>query len=140
MTIEPPLPVAEGPTPVSWRDSVVPVLGLFTSFGTLICCALPALLVALGFGAVVAGLVSAAPQIVWLSENKVVVFAVAGALLAGAGVLQWRARHAPCPSDPAQALACRRLRRFNLIVYGVSVAIYLAGAFFAFLAAEIFFA
>ena len=38
-------------------------LSLFTSTGTLICCALPALLVSIGAGAVMAGLIEAVPQI-----------------------------------------------------------------------------
>lgn len=139
MSAEGGLPAAEGPQPLTWRDSVVPVLGLFTSFGTLVCCALPALLVSLGMGAVVAGLVSAAPQIVWLSENKEYVFAGAGVLLSLAGVLQWRARNAPCPADPRAARACLRLRRFNAAVYGVAVAIFAVGAFFAFAAGPLFF-
>jgi hypothetical protein len=45
-------------------------LSLFTSFSTLICCALPALLVALGAGAVLSTLVSHVPQLVWVSEHK----------------------------------------------------------------------
>ena len=46
------------------------LLTLFTSGGTLICCALPALLVSLGAGAVMASVVSSVPQIVWFSEHK----------------------------------------------------------------------
>ena len=45
-------------------------LSLFTSTGTLICCALPALLVSIGAGAVMAGLIEAVPQITWLGKNK----------------------------------------------------------------------
>ncbi len=50
--------------------------------GTLICCALPIVLVALGAGSVVASLVSTAPWLVVLSRNKEWVFLVAGGLLA----------------------------------------------------------
>ena len=46
--------------------SVLPTLTLFGSFSTLLCCALPALLVSLGAGAVTIGLVSAVPQLIWL--------------------------------------------------------------------------
>jgi hypothetical protein len=45
-------------------------LSLFTSFGTLLCCALPSLLVLLGLGATVASLLSAAPWLVSLSHHK----------------------------------------------------------------------
>ena len=39
---------------------------LFASTGTLVCCALPAVLVALGAGAALSSLVAVFPQIVWL--------------------------------------------------------------------------
>ena len=108
------------------------LVSVFTSSGTLICCALPALLVSLGAGATLAGLVSTFPQLIWLSEHKLAVFSLAGLMLAGAGFLQWRARFLPCPADPKLAAACTRTRRVSQWIYGVSVAIYLIGVLFAF--------
>jgi hypothetical protein len=108
-------------------------LSIFASSSTLVCCALPALLVALGAGATLAGLVSAVPQLVWLSANKGLLFGLAAAMLAVAGTLQYRARHAPCPVDPRLAAACARTRRIGLRVYLLSLAIYLVGVVFAFL-------
>ncbi len=108
------------------------VLSLFASSSTLICCALPALLVALGAGAALSGLVGAFPQIVWLSEHKVGLFIFAGLMLAASGGLQWINRNAPCPIDPALRDACLRTRKVSTRVYWVSVAIYLVGGFFAF--------
>ena len=108
-------------------------LSVFTSGSTLICCALPALLVALGAGAALAGLVSAVPQLVWLSEHKGPLFAIAGTMLVVAGVLQWQARKAAaCPADPALGAACEVTKDYSLRVYWASVAIYVVGAFFAF--------
>ena len=86
------------------------MLALLTAGGTLVCCVLPAAMVALGAGAALAGLVSAVPQLVWLSAHKGWVFGVAGLALAGSGLLLLRARRAPCPADPALARACTRLR------------------------------
>jgi hypothetical protein len=111
---------------------LVSVLSLFASSSTLICCALPALLVALGAGAALSGLMGAFPQIVWLSEHKISLFITAGVLLAASGWLQWRNRYAPCPVDPALRDACLRTRKVSLRVYWVSVGIYLVGGFFAF--------
>jgi hypothetical protein len=108
------------------------VLSLFASSSTLICCALPALLVALGAGAALSGLVGAFPQIVWLSEHKVGLFIFAGIMLAASGALQWFNRNAPCPIDPALRDACLRTRKLSLRVYWVSVEIYCVGGFFAF--------
>jgi len=112
---------------------IVAFLSLFTSLGTLLCCALPALLVTLGMGAALAGLVGAVPQIVWLSENKLWLFAAGAILLGGGGYLQWRARFEPCPLDPVQARACTAARRSSKVFYFVSLGIYSIGAFFAFL-------
>ena len=123
-------PSAAARPPSSW----ISWLSIFTSAGTLVCCALPAALVAVGAGATLAGLVSAVPQLVWLSENKAAVFGVAAAMLLAAGAMQWRARFAPCPADPRLAAECLRARRASNWVYCVSLAIFATGAFFAFVA------
>lgn len=109
-------------------------LALFTSFGTLICCALPAMLVTLGAGAVVAGLVTAAPQIVAISVYKDYVFAGAGVLLLIAAGARYASRNAPCPADPAAADACRRLRRVSGWLLAAAGTVYAVGFFFAYLA------
>ena len=108
------------------------VASLFASSGTLVCCALPALLVGLGAGAVLSSLVSVVPQLVWLSEHKEGLFIAAGLMLAASGWLQWRNRTAPCPTDPALRSACLRTRKASARVYGVSVLIYAVGGWFAF--------
>lgn len=108
------------------------VASLFATSGTLVCCALPALLVALGAGAALSSLVSIFPQVVWLSEHKEAVFAGAGLMMAGSGALQWRNRHAPCPTDPALRDACLRTRKTSKVLYIASVALYLIGGWFAF--------
>lgn len=100
---------------------------LFGSLSTLLCCALPALLVALGLGATVAGMVSAVPQLVWLSERKDALFLGCALLLALAGWLRWRSRNDPCPLDPGLAAACGRARRWGGVVYWLSVGIFFLG-------------
>lgn len=116
------------------QSKLASLLSLFTSSGTLVCCALPALLVTLGAGAALSSLVSAVPQLVWLSEHKEAVFVVAALMLAIAGYMQWRARTLPCPTDTALAATCTRTRKFSLRMYFVSLAIFLTGGFFAFIA------
>ncbi|MCE2945036.1 MAG: hypothetical protein ACK5S2_07120 [Lysobacteraceae bacterium] len=105
---------------------------LIASSGTLVCCVLPAVMVSLGAGATLAGLVTAVPQLIWLSERKGLVFGVAAVALAVAGALLCRARSAPCPADPALARACARLRRWSNGLYGFSVLATITGAVFAF--------
>ena len=108
------------------------VASLFASSGTLVCCAIPALLVALGAGAALSSLIAAVPQLVWLSEHKEGLFLVAGAALALAGALQWRNRSAPCPVEPRLRAACLGTRRVSRRVWIASVALYAIGGWFAF--------
>jgi len=121
------------------KDTVLPTLSLFTSVGTLLCCALPALFVTLGAGAALAGLVSSAPWLVALSKYKVWTFSISGLMILFAGFMRWKSRNAPCPIDPVQARACMRLRRISAWVYWLSVAVWCVGFFFAFLAVHIFY-
>lgn len=116
------------------KSGILDTLTLFASLSTLICCALPALLVTLGAGAALAGVVSAAPQLVWLSERKVALFILAGVLLVTSGALRYINRHAPCPIDPVQAQACAKLRALSRRLYLNSCVIYAIGFFFAFMA------
>ena len=108
------------------------VASLFASSGTLVCCALPALLVSLGAGAVMSSLVSAVPQLVFLSDHKEALFTLAGVMLAASAVLQWRNRNAPCPIDLRLRQACLRTRKFSKRMLGTSIAIYAVGGWFAF--------
>lgn len=121
-----------------WKTNIVPFFSLFTSLGTLVCCALPALFVTLGAGAALAGLVSAAPWLVALSAHKAWVFGGSGIMIVCGGWMRWNARHAPCPIDPAQARACMRLRRVSAYLYWGSVGVWMTGFFFAFIAVRVF--
>lgn len=118
----------------SRSEKILAGLSLLTSASTLVCCAMPALFVTLGAGAALAGLVSNFPQLVWFTEQKQWVFAIAALLLLAGGALQWRARNAPCPVEPQAATACMKLRRMGRIIYAVSVLLYATGFFFAFIA------
>jgi len=109
-------------------------LSLFTSFSTLLCCALPALLVTLGMGAALIGLVQNVPELIWFSAHKIYFFAFSGILLAFTGAMQWKNRNAPCPIDAEKARACMRLRKTSKWIYLVSLGIYSIGFFFAFIA------
>lgn len=108
------------------------VATLFATSSTLVCCAIPALLVALGAGAALSSLVSVFPQVVWLSEHKEALFAVSGAALALSGWIQWRNRTAPCPTGPARRDACLRTRKAARRVYAASLGLFLVGGWFAF--------
>lgn len=120
-----------------YKQTLLPMLSLFGSMGTLVCCALPALFVTLGMGAALAGLVSTAPWLVVISEYKVIVFLVAGLLLLASAGLQWQARNQPCPVDIKQAKVCANLRKISWVILVISILIYLIGFFFAFVAVKL---
>ncbi len=107
------------------------IMSLFTSGATLLCCALPALLIALGAGAALSTLFAAVPQLNWFAEHTGKVLSIAALMLILGGWLPWRTRNAPCPADPAVAAACMRTRRRSLAVYTVSVGLFSIGTAFA---------
>ena len=122
---------------MSVRAIILEVLTILSSFSTLLCCALPAALVSVGAGAALASVVTSVPQLVWLSEHKVPLFAFAGVTLLLAGASAYRNRNAPCPADPVQAKSCIRLRRWTARIFYVSAAMYVIGFLFAFVLSKI---
>ena len=137
-------PVATTHSPnTEGRSKVLGFLSLFSSLGTLLCCALPSLFVLFGLGATVASFLSAAPWLVTLSQHKSWVFLIAGLMIAGNFTYvcwiapRFRAQAVACsPDDPG---ACQTASRFSRIVLWISAAIYLFGFFTAFLLGPIFF-
>lgn len=109
------------------------LLSLFASSSTLICCAIPALLVSLGAGAALASLVAVFPQIVWISEHKEIIFSIAALLIIVTGFIQWRNQNAPCPIDVELRNACLKTRKVSLRIYLFSLGLLLIGAWFAFI-------
>lgn len=114
------------------KEGFINYLTLFGSMGTLICCALPSLLVSLGMGAVLAGLASNVPGLIWVSENKGLVFTFAGLMLLFNGFILWSNRNTPCPIDPKLRDACISGRQTSKIIYFVSLSIFALGFIFAF--------
>ena len=119
------------------RSGALSFLSLFTSLGTLLCCALPSLLVLFGLGATVATVLSDVPWLVSLSHHKHLVFIVSGLLITGNFVYvhviapKLQMRNGACdPSDPA---ACQAASRFSRIVLWCSAGLYLIGFFSAYL-------
>ena len=102
---------------------------LAAALGTLICCALPSLLVLLGFGTTVAAVVSAAPWLVVLSENKVPVFLAAGLFIVGSRLY---AEYITPRVTPVGASCPPSLSRLTRAVWWTSVGVYTVGFFVAF--------
>lgn len=117
-----------------WQQgSGVTWLTLFASTGTLICCALPIVLVTLGLGATVAALTSTLPFLITLSQHKSWVFAFSGVMLAVSGWLLYRPGRV-CPTDPKLGELCNKAQLWNRRIYWTSVSIWGIGLFAAYLA------
>ena len=113
-------------TGVSW-------LTLFASSGTLVCCALPIILVTLGMGATVAALTSALPFLIVLSKHKIQVFAFSGLMLLIGGWAM-RGNNQACPTDPELARLCAASKTWNRRIYWASVVIWVIGFLAAYVA------
>lgn len=123
--------------PPRLRVGALSYVSLFTSLGTLLCCALPSLLVLFGLGATVASVLSEAPWLVALSHHKDWVFLVAGVLISGNFVYVYalapRLQERSGACDPKDATACQTASRFSRIVLWCSAVLYLIGCFSAYL-------
>jgi len=119
-------------TPRRWTWLV-----LFASSTTLICCALPIMLVSLGLGAVSAALFSNLPILMSLAQYKAWMFGVAAGLLALTAWLLYRPGRA-CPTDPRLAEHCENIRRWNIRFFRVSVVVWVIGFGTAYLALPIY--
>ena len=119
-------------------DGFFSYLSLFTSLGTLVCCALPTELVMVGLGASAAGLFAAAPWLVALSSHKIWVFIFAGVMIAGNFVYVYaiaprlKATGEACEVGAGPS-ACDTATRVGKWALWLSAAVYLVGFFVAFL-------
>ena len=118
------------------RAALLNYFSLFSSFSTLICCALPSVLVLLGMGTVVASALSAAPWLVSLSRHKIWTFSIAGVLIASSFVVTYviaprlRTGEQCDASDPN---TCREVSRISRVILWCSALIYVGGFFVAYL-------
>ncbi len=105
-------------------------LTLFVTSGTLLCCALPVLLVSLGFGAIVASLNYNIPGLLFLAENKFWTLGLSAVMLSFLAWLIWRPNQS-CPAELKLAAACIRAKRWNKRIFFASVVIWVIGFFFS---------
>lgn len=115
-------------------SSLLSYFSLFTSVGTLLCCALPSLLVLAGLGASVASTLSSLPWLVALSRHKQWTFLVSGVLIA----LSFLNMYYVAPKLKAKACApdnpsaCEHASNFSRVLLWASAAIYAVGFFTAY--------
>ncbi len=106
-------------------------LALFTSTGTLLCCALPAALATLAGGAAVGALITTFPWLIPLSRMKEWIFLVAGVLIVISGMLTLRPQgKIACALTGGQG--CDVAGRWTRAMFWLAVGIYLVGFFFSY--------
>ena len=111
-------------------------LGLVTliiSSSTLICCALPAIFVTLGAGATLASLTNIFPQLIIISQYKVLISSITLIILLVAGVMIKKSDAMPCPVDPNLKTICLKTRKNSKILYYLSVIIFASASVFTYL-------
>jgi mercuric ion transport protein len=127
---------SQAPRQRAKRAALLNYFSLFSSFSTLICCALPSVLVLLGLGTTVASLLSAAPWLVNLSRHKIWTFSIAGVLIAMSFVVTYliapRLRQGEvCDTD--DPTTCGEVSKVSRVILWGSAAIWSCGFFVAYL-------
>jgi len=105
---------------------------LFTTTGTLLCCALPILLVSLGMGATVVAMTSTFPFLIVLTHYKIWIFVFSGLMLMISAWFLYRSDRS-CPADEKLARACNTAHTWNKRIYWGSVSIWIIGFITAYL-------
>ncbi|MEX0647477.1 MAG: hypothetical protein WEA56_10060 [Balneolaceae bacterium] len=115
----------------SWQQSFSSFLALFTSTGTLICCAIPALVVAVAGGSALVSLLSSFPWLVTLSKYSLWIFLIAGIMIVFSGILIFRPKGSvACTISGGNG--CNVAGRFQKIMFWISAIIYSIGLFAAY--------
>ena len=121
----------------NWQQKISSFFTLFTSTGTLLCCALPAAVAAFTGGAAVTSMISNFPWLVPLSANKGWIFLGSGIMLVLSGILIYRPQGKMACSVTGGA-GCEVAGRFTKIMFWSSVSIFSIGAFFAYAIVPVF--
>lgn len=107
-------------------------LALFTSAGTLLCCALPSAIAAVAGGAAVVSFITAFPWLIPLSRHKDWIFLAAGVVIVLTAVLIYRPKgRIACSITGGRG--CDVAGRFSLLMFWLSGGIFIVGVFFAYL-------
>jgi hypothetical protein len=116
------------------RSPVFSYLSLFTSLSTLLCCALPSLLVLFGLGASVALTLSFLPWLTTLSRHKILTFGISGTMIAFSFLNTYYIlpRLNPKECFPGSPNACVQTSRLSRILLWISAVIYAVGFLVAF--------
>jgi mercuric ion transport protein len=128
--------LVDSPERKARRAALLNYFSLFSSFSTLLCCALPSVLVLLGMGTAVASLLSVAPWLVAVSRHKIWTFSIAGTLIAASFLVTYviaprlQAGQSCAADDPT---TCGEVSKASRVVLWGSAIIWSCGFFVAYL-------
>ena len=115
----------------TFKQKLASYLALFTSTGTLLCCALPSAIAVIAGGAAVTSFISTFPWLVPLSRQKEWIFLASGLMIVLSGVLIYRPKgRVACTITGGQG--CEVAGRFTKVVFLMSASIFAVGVFFAY--------
>lgn len=114
-----------------FKQKLASFLALFTSTGTLLCCALPSAIAAVAGGAAVVSFVSTFPWLVSLSRHKEWLFLSAALMIVLSGLLVYRPKgKVACSLTGGQG--CEVAGRFTKVIFWMSAGLFSIGIFFAY--------
>lgn len=115
----------------TFKQKLASFLALFTSTGTLLCCALPSAIAVVAGGTAVTSFVSTFPWLVPLSQHKGWIFLGSGLMIVLSGVLIYRPKgRLACTITGGQG--CEVAGRFTKVMFWMSAGIFAVGVFFAY--------
>lgn len=110
------------------KEKILRFLAVFTSTGTLLCCALPAALAALAGGAAISAYVATFPWVIPLSRHKGWIFLAAGALILVSGVFTLRP-HGKLSCAVTGGKGCEEAGVFSKWAFWIAASIFVVGTF-----------
>ncbi|MBN4081116.1 hypothetical protein JYT44_01995 [Caldithrix abyssi] len=113
------------------KQNIVNFFALFTSTGTLLCCALPAAIAAVAGGAAVGTFVTTFPWLIPISQHKGWIFLASGLLIGVSSILTLRPQSQLACSITG-GKGCEVAGRFSKFMLWGAVAIYGTGVFFSY--------
>ena len=114
------------------KEYLLSFSGLFTSLSTIMCCALPIILVTFGMGSVFASITTIFPFINWVAEKSIYFFFISLISLLTAGYFIF-IKPQSCPADKNMAKICYKSKKLNKIIWYLSVIILGVSFFFKYI-------
>ena len=105
--------------------TILTLSSLFASLSMCICCALPAFLLLLGGGPVLAYIYSSFPKLILIEKYSLLLFIISGSLIITSGIIKIRNRNHSCPTDTNEKKSCTSLQCFNKYIYILYISIYM---------------